>query len=61
MRIMPGDVDNDGVITIKDVTMLIDYLLGNTELPNDLNADVNQDGIINIQDTTAIIDLLLGQ
>ena len=61
MRIMPGDVDNDGVITIKDVTMLIDYLLGNTELPNDLNADVNQDGIINIQDTTALIDLLLGQ
>lgn len=58
---IPGDVDGDGYITIKDVTMLIDYLLGQTELPIELNADVNQDGTVNIQDTTAIIDLLLGQ
>ena len=59
--VMPGDVDDDGVLTIKDVTMLIDYLIGITELPNDLNADVNKDGIINVQDTTALIDMLLGQ
>ena len=62
VRIMPGDVDNDGVITIKDVTTLIDYLLGGMqELPNDLNADVNQDGIINIQDVTALVDLTLNK
>lgn len=59
---MLGDVDDDGVLTIKDVTTLIDYLLGTVEdLSNDLNADVNKDGIINLQDTTALIDLLLGQ
>ena len=57
-----GDVDNDGIITIKDVTTLIDYLLGITpELYNDLNADINGDGILTVQDTTALIDLLLGQ
>lgn len=61
LRIMPGDVNNDRVITIKDVTMLIDYLLGLAELSNDLNADVNEDGEINILDTTALIDMLLGQ
>lgn len=56
-----GDVDNDGTITIKDATTLIDYLLGFTQdLYNDLNADINQDGDITVQDVTALIDLLLG-
>ena len=56
-----GDVDNDGIITIKDATTLIDYLLGFTQdLYNDLNADINQDGDITVQDVTALIDLLLG-
>ena len=58
---MIGDVDDDGVITVKDVTTLIDYLIGFTELSNDLNADVNQDGVITIQDTTALIDMLLNK
>ena len=59
MRI-PGDVDGDGSITVKDVTTLIDYLLGVTpELYNDLNADINNDGIIDIRDTSALIDILL--
>ena len=58
---MLGDVDDDGVITIKDVTMLIDYIMEITELPNDLNADVNQDGIVSIDDVTKLIDMLLGQ
>ena len=57
-----GDVDGDGIITVKDVTTLIDYLLGITpELYNDMNADINNDGDITIRDTTALIDLLLGQ
>ena len=57
---IPGDVDGDGIITINDVIMLIDYLLGTFELYNELNADVNQDGYITIQDVTAIIDMILG-
>ena len=57
---IPGDVDGDGGITVKDVTSLIDYLLGGTpELYNDLNADINNDGIIDIRDTSALIDILL--
>ena len=57
-----GDVDGDGIINIKDVTSLIDYLLGvSQDLYNDLNADINKDGIINIQDTTGLIDMLLGE
>ena len=59
--IMLGDVDNNGEISIRDITMLIDILLGE-ELHNInlLAADVSQDGEISIKDVTDLIDILLG-
>ena len=55
-----GDANGDGVVTIKDVTDLIDYLLsGNASSFDSYNADVSGDGIITIKDVTALIDLLL--
>ena len=55
-----GDVNDDGVVTIKDVTCLIDYLLGGEPEPFNLdNADVSEDGAVTIKDVTALIDLLL--
>ena len=54
-----GDVNNDGMVNIADVTSLIDYLLGSGSNINLKNADVNQDGSINIADVTALIDMLL--
>ena len=57
---LQGDVNCDGVVNIADVTVLIDYLLGNnTATINLLAADVNGDSVINIADVTALIDLLL--
>ena len=57
---MPGDVNNDGYVTIADVTVLIDYLLkGGAGDINDANADVNGDGDVTIADVTALIDMLL--
>lgn len=56
----PGDVNHDGDVNIKDVTDLIDYLLG---INNDVCttcADVKADGDINIADVTNLIDMLLG-
>ena len=59
--VLLGDVDNDGAVNIKDVTILIDYLLGGSvEDFNAANADVNQDQSINIADVTRLIDNLLG-
>ena len=56
----PGDLNGDGFINIGDVTILIDYMLGDQIESFDIdNADVNGDGEINIGDVTAIIDLLL--
>ena len=55
-----GDVNSDGVVSIADVTSLIDYLLGTMPKPfNDNAADVDLDGQVSIGDVTAMIDLLL--
>ena len=60
VAILPGDVDDDGTVSIADVTKLIDYLLGSEVSPfNYANADVNQDTVINIADVTILIDILL--
>ena len=54
---LTGDVNGDGSVTIKDVTNLIDFLLGDsTEL---VGGDVNGDGSVTIKDVTTLIDLLL--
>jgi len=55
-----GDVNDDGVVSIKDVTILIDYLL-TSDLSGLVEAhlDVNQDGLITIKDVTTLIDMLL--
>ena len=55
-----GDVNMDDQVNIKDVTVLINYLLTGTEDPfNKFNADVNDNNNINISDVTALIDLLI--
>ena len=55
-----GDVNNDNVVNIADVTALIDYLLNpETGNINVTNADINGDLVINIADVTALIDMLL--
>ena len=54
-----GDVNHDGSVTIKDVTALIDYLLGNGDVCM-ICADVNTDGEVTIKDVTNLIDMLLG-
>ena len=56
----PGDVNHDGAVTIKDVTVLIDYLLGNDNGICTTCADVSGDGQVSIKDVTSLIDMLLG-
>lgn len=55
-----GDVNDDGLVNIADVTDLIDYLLNNDASLINMNAaDVSADGMINISDVTDLIDMLL--
>ena len=58
--VLPGDVNDDGVISIADITSLVDYILGgDADGINLLNADADQNGIIGISDVTQIIDIIL--
>ena len=65
-----GDVNDDGIINITDVTRLTNYLLNtlledgtyqpNEEYPiNEANADYNQDGSINVTDLVRLINHVL--
>ena len=57
---MRGDVDDDGSVSIADVTALIDYILsGDGTGINLAAADVDEDGSISIADVTALIDYIL--
>ncbi len=49
-----GDVDQDGKVSITDVTCLIDNLLSGVA-----EGDVDQDGKVSITDVTCLIDYLL--
>ena len=57
---LTGDVNNDGKVSIDDVTALINYLLsGNASVINLAAADANIDGKCNIEDVTTLINILL--
>ncbi len=59
---MMGDINGDGVVNVKDVTILLQYLLNLAELDGEarLRADVNLDGFINVIDATLIMQYVLG-
>ena len=55
-----GDVDGDGIVTISDVTSMIDIILGGFANYDVLRrADVNYDNSVDIADITALIDYIL--
>ena len=57
--ILMGDVDGDGELTIADVNMLANALVGKlAEGYNADVADVNGDGNVTIADVTALVNLL---
>lgn len=55
-----GDVNGDGMLSVTDVTYLVDYILGNSS-DNFIfeNADVSWDGIISVSDVTGLVDMVL--
>ena len=57
---MMGDVNNDGSVSIADVTALIDYLLSQDATGINLDAaDMDGNNDVSIADVTALIDYLL--
>jgi hypothetical protein len=65
-----GDANGDGTLNVKDLTWLIDYLIGDeeasaaanaTSAKDSLAADIDGNGVVNVKDVTALIDLLLSR
>ncbi len=59
-----GDVNRDGVITIADVTAIVNIILGKETADDDYDhaaADVNADTTITIADVTALVNIILGK
>ena len=54
----PGDVNGDGEVTIADVNLLIDIILG-AEDNTEGRSDVNVDGEVGIADVNVVIDIIL--
>ncbi len=55
-----GDVNNDGYLDVADVTLLVNYVLGNAPDPFHVElADTNQDGEIDVTDVTTLINMVL--
>ncbi len=55
-----GDVNEDGSLSIEDVSALINYLMGATVTPfNTSAADVDGDGSVKVGDVSALINLIL--
>lgn len=57
-----GDVNGDGEVSIRDVSLFIDFLLFDGDVSPFIReaADVNLDGEISIKDVSELIDILLG-
>lgn len=59
--ILPGDINTDGTVDLKDVVLLQRYLSGGWNvIVNETNADVNKDGSINVKDVVLMQRYLAG-
>jgi len=55
---LPGDLTGDGQVTLADLRLLIQMLVG--QVPPDLGkADLNQDGRLTLADVRALIQILV--
>ena len=60
---IPGDVNNDGTITLDDVSILLGYVMGSVQLSDQalINADVNGDNAITLDDVSVLLALYMNQ
>lgn len=56
---MKGDANHDGSVSVIDVSIIIDSLLGSTVNLCEVCADVNEDNVVSVVDVSLLIDMLL--
>ena len=57
-----GDVNEDGLLNVLDIVIIVNGIIGATELTDDQEdiADENQDTLVNILDLVALINRIVG-
>ena len=58
--ITPGDVDNDGNVSISDAVTVMRMAMGLTEVGNTDAADVNENGTVDVADAVAVLRMAMG-
>ncbi|MBN4061729.1 MAG: hypothetical protein COA57_05150 [Flavobacteriales bacterium] len=60
---LTGDINNDGVVNINDVTFIKNIILNIPQegLPAKPEPDVNNDGLINVLDIVKVINIITGE
>ena len=64
-KLIIGDVNGDGSVSVADVTALVNIILGkdsgNASASQPQVADVNGDGSVSVADVTALVNIILGR
>jgi hypothetical protein len=55
---LAGDVDENGIVDVSDVTALINTILGTSSWTH---TDINGDGLVNVSDVSSLINIVLGE
>ena len=58
-----GDMNGDGQLTVSDVTILVDIVLGTREISvqDFVRGDMNADGELTVSDVLKLVDIILGK
>ena len=51
---VPGDINNDGSVTVTDISLAAAHIKGIKNIADERTADINNDGIINVTDLSLI-------
>jgi hypothetical protein len=54
-----GDVNDDDLVDIQDITLLIEHVLNSAAIIEE-NADIDHNGTIDIDDVVSTINIILG-
>ncbi len=61
-RMLMGDLNSDGYVTVTDAMRLVDYLIGDiSHSVNTGQADLNQDAAVDVEDLFLLIDHILNR
>ncbi|MBR5102856.1 MAG: hypothetical protein IK092_07000, partial [Muribaculaceae bacterium] len=57
---IPGDVNNDGIVNINDITAIVAKVIGGNPQPFNINAaDIDGDNVIGVTDITLIVEMVM--